>query len=122
MPHIVLAAKAIVNKPVLVYSDSAINSWHQVFMAVLAKPFLERRRNPDFIFHCNPSCHLYIFVRNLAVFLEHFLGMLEQEVYALFSYFLLMRGFFIVFFGHFCLNVAKIGDFRDFENFQIFNI
>lgn len=102
MPNIVLAVQAIIDNPVLVYSNPAIDSRHQVFVAILAKPFLKRRRNLYFVLHCNPSRYLYIFVRNLAVFLEHFLGMLEQEVYALFSYFLLMRGFFIVFFGHFC--------------------
>ena len=58
-----LAAQAIIDNPVLVYSDPAINPRHQIFMAVLAKSFLKRRSHPDFMFHGNPYCHLDVFVR-----------------------------------------------------------
>ncbi len=82
-----LAAHAIVNNPVLVYSDSAINSRHKVLMAMLTKPFLERRRQLDFVLHCNSSCHLDIFVSKVAVFLENFLCMLEKKIDAIFCNF-----------------------------------
>ncbi len=77
MPHVMPAAKAIVNKPVLVKPDSAINSRHQIFVAVLAEPFFKAGRKPDFVFHCNSSCQLNIFVGKPAVFFKHFLSLLE---------------------------------------------
>ena len=57
------AARAIVNNHVLMQPDPAVSPGHQILMAVLAKPFLERRRQLDFILHRNPSCHLHILVR-----------------------------------------------------------
>jgi len=35
------ATHAIVDYPVFMQPDSAIDTWHQVIMAVLAHPFLE---------------------------------------------------------------------------------
>ena len=69
-----LAAHAIIDNPVLVYPNPAIDSWHKVFMAVLAKSFLERIRQPYFILHSNPSCHPDILVRKPAVFPEVLFG------------------------------------------------
>jgi len=98
-----LAAQAIIDNPMLVNSNPAINPRHQIFMAVLAKSFLKRRSHPDFMFHGNPYCHLDVFVRKSAVFLKHFLGMLKQKINAPFCNFLLLSWFSVVFFWHFLL-------------------
>lgn len=94
------ATRAIVNKPVLVHSYPAIGSRHKILMAVLAKPFFKAGRKPDFVLHCNPSCHLDIVVRECAVFPEHFFGLLEQELNSLFCYFLLLKRLFVILLRH----------------------
>lgn len=108
MPHIALAAKAIINQPMLVNPDSAINAWHKIAIAVLAEPLLKRRRNSDFILHCNPSCSLYIFAGQFAVFLEYLFCMLEEKLYALFCYFLLLDWLFVMFLCHFSFNKKRM--------------
>ena len=62
MPHEMPASKAIINNPVLVDSNPAVDAWNQISMAVLAESFLQFRRKPYLVFHCYSSCHLYVFV------------------------------------------------------------
>ena len=93
-----LAAHAIVNNPVLVNPDPAINSGHQVFMAVLAKSFLKRRSHPNLMFHGNPYCQFDIFVREPAIFFKYFLGVLKKKINSVFCNFLLLCRFSMVFF------------------------
>ena len=73
------AADAIVNNPVLVDSNPAVNSRHQKFAAVLAEFFLKLRRKPYLILHGNFSCQIDIFVRKPAVFLENLLCFAEKK-------------------------------------------
>ena len=75
-----LAIKTIVNKPVLMQSNPAVNSRNNILVAVLAKPFLKLRRQSNLVLHCNSSCYLYILVGKLAVFLKNFFGLLEQQI------------------------------------------
>ena len=98
------AAYAVVNEPVLVYPNSAINSRDKIFIAILAKPFLKGGIKPYFMLHCNPSCNPYIFIRKPAIILEHFFSFTEQETNARFCYFLHFRRFFAVFLPHFQIN------------------
>lgn len=96
-----LTAKTIVYNPVLVDSDSAIGSLHQIPMAVLAKSFLHGRRKLNLVLHGNLSCNLYIFVRKPAVLLEMLLCKLKEKIYALFRNLQLLHRFLIIsFFGH----------------------
>ena len=73
-----LAAHAIVDNSMLVNPYPAVSSRHQVFMAVPANPFLQLRRQPYFVLHCNPSCRLDMLVRNPAVFLKALFGKIKQ--------------------------------------------
>ena len=56
------AAGAIIDKPMLVDSYSAINSGHKIRMAVLAEFFLNFRRHFYLVFHCYSSGQFDVFV------------------------------------------------------------
>ena|SRR3989338_5672029 len=107
MPHEMPASKAIINNPVLVNPNPAINSRHEIFMAILAEPLFQWRRNPYLVLHCNPSCNLDIFVRKLAVLPEMLFCKPEKNVNSGFRYFLYLIGFFKVFFWHFTIFFQK---------------
>lgn len=72
-----LASKTIVNKPVLVDSNPAIDTGHQIFLTILAKSFLKSGRKLYLVFHGNSPGKLDILIRLFAVFLEMLLGKLE---------------------------------------------
>ena len=100
MPHVMLAVKAIIDEPVLMDPNSAIDAGHQIAMGVLAESFVEGRRQPDLLLHSNSSCNLDVFVSQFAVFLENFLGQLEHQLYSCLSNFLLALRFFMIFLRH----------------------
>ncbi len=62
MPCIAPATEAVVYYPVLVDSDPAVGSGHEIRIAVPAKSFPEFRRKPYLVFHCYPSCQLNMLV------------------------------------------------------------
>lgn len=99
------AAHAKIDYPVLMNPYPTINPWDKKFMAVLAYSFLQFRRQPQLVPHCNPSCQLYIFVRQLAVFSERFFCFIKKKFNSGFCYPYLLFGLFVVFFvGHFLKN------------------
>jgi len=102
MPHKMLAPWAIVNNPVLVNPNPAVNAWHQISMAVLAEPFFKGRRQPYLVLHGYPSCYLDIFIGKLIVFPEMLFRKPEKQINARFRYFLCFIGLFKMFFWHIC--------------------
>ena len=79
-PHHFLAVLAIINKMLVTQPYPAINSWLQVRIAVLAKPFLELRANPYLGFHGNLPCKLNIPVAKLRLGLESLLCLKEKSL------------------------------------------
>jgi len=69
-PHHLLAFLAIINQMLVSEPYPAIYSWLNVRIAVLAKPFLELRANPNLGFHGNLSCKLNIPFAKLRLLLE----------------------------------------------------
>jgi len=51
VPHIMLAAIAIVYYSVLVYPDPGVYAWRQKAVAILAELFFKRRRQLYLVFH-----------------------------------------------------------------------